>query len=136
MLHHTSGIPTYDVLQLFAAIPSEMPWTAEDEFSILQTYHKLNFNPNDEFLYSNDGYFLLARIIEKVEGKPFSQCIKEKIFDPLGMKTASIYDSPGKIILNRASGYKKYRGQFNLWIFKCLCFSERYDKLVKKPVRQ
>ena len=112
LLHHTSGIPTYDVLQLFAAIPSEMPWTAEDEFSILQTYHKLNFNPNDEFLYSNDGYFLLARIIEKVEGKPFSQCIKEKIFDPLGMKTASIYDSPGKIILNRASGYKMSNNQF------------------------
>lgn len=107
LLHHTSGIPTYDVLQLFAGIPSELPWDAEDQFSLIQSYHKLNFNPNEEFLYSNDNYFLLSRIVEKVSGMTYSQCIKEKIFEPLDMKTAVIYDYPGKIILNRASGYKK-----------------------------
>jgi CubicO group peptidase (beta-lactamase class C family) len=112
LLHHTSGIPTSDVLQLFAGIPSEMPWNAEDEFSLIQSYHKLNFKPNDEFLYSNDGYFLLARVIEKVTGMPFSQCIREKIFGPLDMRTATIYDSPGKVIINRASGYKKVGEEF------------------------
>jgi len=107
LVHHTSGIPTYDILQLFADIPSKMPWDAEDQFNMIQSYHKLNFNPNEEFMYSNDGYFLLARIIEKVTGTTFSKCIKEKIFDPLDMMTAVINDFPGKIILNRASGYKK-----------------------------
>lgn len=113
LLHHTSGIPTYDVLQLFAGIPSEMPWNAEDEFSLIQSYHKLNFKPNDEYLYSNDGYFLLARVIEKVTGMPYSQCIREKIFGPLDMRTATIYDSPGKVIINRASGYKKVGEEFS-----------------------
>ena len=84
-----------------------MPWDAEDQFNMIQSYHKLNFNPNEEFMYSNDNYFLLARIIEKVTGTTFSQCIKEKIFEPLDMMTAVINDFPGKIILNRASGYKK-----------------------------
>ena len=107
LVHHTSGIPTYDILQLFAGIPSKMPWDAEDQFNMIQSYHKLNFKPNEEFMYSNDGYFLLARIIEKVTGTTFSKCIREKIFEPLDMKNAVINDSPGKIILNRASGYKK-----------------------------
>ncbi len=107
LVHHTSGIPTYDVLHLFAGIPSEMPWDGEDQFNLIQSYHKLNFNPNEEFMYSNDGYFLLARIIEKVTGKTFSQSMKEKIFEPLEMKNAVINDSSGKIISNRATGYSK-----------------------------
>jgi len=107
LVHHTSGIATYDILKLFAGIPSKMPWDAEDQFNMIQSYNTLNFNPNEEFMYSNDGYFLLARIIEMVTGKTFSQCIKEKIFEPLDMKNAVINDSPGKIISNRASGYNK-----------------------------
>jgi CubicO group peptidase (beta-lactamase class C family) len=107
LIHHTSGIPSTDNLRMFAGLSLEMPWDKEDEFEMIQSYQKLNFKPNDEHLYSNSGYFLLTRIIEKVEGKSFSQSIKERIFEPLNMKTATIYDSPGKIILNRASGYRK-----------------------------
>jgi hypothetical protein len=56
---------------------------------------------------SNTGYVLLTRIVEKSTGIPFSQCMAEKIFKPLNMKNAIIYDTPGKILLNRASGYRK-----------------------------
>jgi CubicO group peptidase (beta-lactamase class C family) len=113
LLHHTSGIPTTDNLRLFAGLSQEMPWDKEDEFEMIQSYQKLNFKPNDEHLYSNSGYFLLSQIIEKVEGKSFSESIKERIFKPLNMKTATIYDSPGKVILNRASGYRKVGETFS-----------------------
>jgi CubicO group peptidase (beta-lactamase class C family) len=107
LLHHTSGIPSTDNLRLLAGLSLEMPWDAEDEFNMIETYQKLNFKPNAEENYSNAGYFLLTRIIEKVTGKTFSQSMSEKIFNPLKMKTATIYDVPGKVILNRASGYRK-----------------------------
>jgi CubicO group peptidase (beta-lactamase class C family) len=110
MLHHTSGIPSTDNLTLFAGLSLDMPWDDEDEMNMVRSYQKLNYKPNDEHLYSNTGYFLLARIIEKAEGKPFSQCMTEKVFRPLNMKTALIYDSPGKIIPNRAAGYQN-RGE-------------------------
>ena len=112
MLHHTSGIPSTDNLVLFAGLSLDMPWNAEDEMNLLQSYQKLNYKPNDEHLYSNSGYFLLGRIIEKVEGKSFSQCMKEKVFGPLNMRTALIYDSPGKIIPNRAAGYQNSGGNY------------------------
>jgi CubicO group peptidase (beta-lactamase class C family) len=113
LLHHTSGIPSTDNLRLFAGLSQEMPWDKEDEFEMIQSYQKLNFNPNDEHLYSNAGYFLLTYIIEKIEGKPFNKSIKERIFEPLNMKTATIFDSPGKVILNRASGYRKVGETFS-----------------------
>jgi len=112
MLHHTSGIPSTDNLVLFAGLSLEMPWDAEDEMNLLLSYQKLNYKPNEEHLYSNSGYFLMARIIEKAEGKPFSICMHEKVFKPLNMKTALIYDSPGKIISNRAAGYGNSGGNY------------------------
>jgi CubicO group peptidase (beta-lactamase class C family) len=81
LIHHTSGIPSTDNLRMFAGLSLEMPWDKEDEFEMIQSYQKLNFKPNDEHLYSNSGYFLLTRIIEKVEGKSFSQSIRERIFE-------------------------------------------------------
>lgn len=107
LLHHTSGIPSTDNVMLFAGLSAEMPWDTEDEFNMIQTYQKLNFKPNSEENYSNAGYYLLSRIIEKVTGESFSKCMSEKIFKPLNMKTATIYDSQGKTILNRATGYRK-----------------------------
>lgn len=107
LVHHTSGIPSSDNLRLFAGISQEAPWSAEDEFNMVKLYHKLIYQPGSEQNYSNTGYFLLTRIIEKVTGKSFSQCMSEMVFKPLNMKTAAVYDSPGKVIVNRATGYRK-----------------------------
>jgi CubicO group peptidase (beta-lactamase class C family) len=107
LLHHTSGIPSTDNLRLFTGLSLENPWDVGDEMAMINVYQRLNFKPNDEHIYSNAGYFLLTRIIEKITGQSFSTCITEKIFKPLNMKTAIIYDTPGKVIYNMASGYKK-----------------------------
>ncbi len=113
LLHHTSGIPTTDNLRIFAGLSLEMPWDREDEFEMIRSYQKLNFKPNEEYNYSNAGYVLLTRIIEKSTGIPFPQCMTEKIFKPLDMKNAVIYDTPGKVIFNRASGYRKAGESFS-----------------------
>jgi len=106
LIHHTSGIPSTDNLRLFAGLSLEMLWNSGAEFNMIQSYQKLNFKPNEEHNYSNAGYVLLTYVIEKASGMKFSQCMTEKIFKPLNMNNASVYDSPGKVILNRASGYR------------------------------
>lgn len=35
--------------------------------------------------YNNAGFYLAARVLEKLTGKPFEHVIKEQVFDPLGM---------------------------------------------------
>jgi tetratricopeptide (TPR) repeat protein len=66
----------------------------------------LEFEPGAKFRYNNSGYFLLGAIIEKIHGKPYEQVIKERIFDPLGMKNSG-YDRHDAILSKRASGYRK-----------------------------
>ena len=64
----------------------------------------LLFTPGDKWEYSNLGYFILAEVIHRVSGKPWSDFLNERVFAPLGMsstRAASLAD----IIPNRASGY-------------------------------
>jgi CubicO group peptidase (beta-lactamase class C family) len=105
MLHHTSGLATTDVLQLFAGNLFEKDWGMDEEFDMLHRYTKLNFKPNSEHLYSNCGYSLAAVIIEKITGKSFNENLAEIIFLPLGMTHSEVYDERGKVMANRASGY-------------------------------
>ena len=47
--------------------------------------HGLNYTPDGAYYYSNSNYFLLAEIVEKVSGMSFSDFLRERIFNPLGM---------------------------------------------------
>jgi tetratricopeptide (TPR) repeat protein len=105
LLSHTSGLPNYTALPGFFANVSRNPFKVED-FVKQYASGDLEFEPGSKFNYSNSGYFLLGDIIEKVTGKPYEQVLKEKIFDPLGMKNSG-YDHYGTILSKRASGYVK-----------------------------
>ncbi|MDQ2922375.1 MAG: beta-lactamase family protein, partial [Acidobacteriota bacterium] len=105
LLNHTSGIPSYTSLPGFFNDVSRNPYSV-DEFVKKYASNNLEFEPGSKFSYNNSGYFLLGAIIEKVTGQPYERVLKEKIFDPLGMKSTG-YDHHATIIEKRASGYEK-----------------------------
>jgi CubicO group peptidase (beta-lactamase class C family) len=105
LLQHTSGIASTDWLRLLSNIPFDAEWTQKDEIDIIQKYSKLNFKPNTKHVYSNAGYALLAQIVESVSGMKFPEFVDEKIFTPLGMKTAIIFHNSEIEQVNTALGY-------------------------------
>ena len=110
LIHHTCGIRSNDVLKLMAGTIDSME-TQEEIYSLIIKQKSLNFNPGDEFLYSNSGYVILVKIIEKTSGMKFSQFIDQRIFQPSGMNQTIIYDNPGKILINSASGHTRGGGE-------------------------
>ncbi len=58
---------------------------------MIQNKPPIYFLPDKRFDYSNTGYAILAAIIEKITEKPFSEYMKEEIFDKLEMKNTFIY---------------------------------------------
>jgi CubicO group peptidase (beta-lactamase class C family) len=62
------------------------------------------FEPGSKYSYSNTGYAVLAMVVEKVSGMSFPDFMEKKIFDPLGMKDAMVYEKD-QHIKNRAYGY-------------------------------
>src|SRR6185436_18724792 len=81
----------------------------EDVYRIITRQKELNFKPGDEYLYSNSGYFLLERIVQKVSGKSLRQFAEENIFKPLGMSSTRFHDDTAEVIRSRATGYSSRR---------------------------
>ncbi len=105
LLTHTSGIPSYTSLPNFLSDVSRNPYGVQ-EFIEKYCSGDLEFEPGAKYVYNNSGYFLLGAIIEHVAGKPYEQVLRERIFDPLGMK-GSGYDLSRPILEKRARGYEQ-----------------------------
>lgn len=62
---------------------------------------KLNFEPDEKYMYSNSAYFLLGDIIEQVSKTSYEKYIKENILKPSGMMNTG-FESTDKL----AVGYQ------------------------------
>lgn len=63
----------------------------------------LDFAPRTRWSYSNTGFVVLARIVEKVAGLPYADVLDQRIFKPLGMTTATL-TRPA----NAATGHEQF----------------------------
>lgn len=104
LLTHTSGLP-----DRFYLIGYAEGYLNQDILDRLIKAKYLDFNPGTRYKYSNSGYNLLAMIIEKISGQPFSVFLKERIFDKIGMENTVVYDETEPVIENRAIAYAPRR---------------------------
>lgn len=84
LLTHTSGI------QLFG-VPNDMPMPKPGEklADLMPKFAAtpLEFQPGSRWGYSNGaGFEVLGRVVEVASGMPFNQFLKQRLFEPLGMK--------------------------------------------------
>jgi CubicO group peptidase (beta-lactamase class C family) len=64
----------------------------------------MQFAPGTQYRYNNSAYVLLGAIIEKASGTSYAAFLEERIFKPLGMKSAA-YGSNEPILPGRTEGY-------------------------------
>lgn len=100
LLTHTSGIPDYTG----GSIDYRKDHT-EDDLLRMAFELKPEFAPGSRWNYSNTGYALLGFLVRKVSGKFYGDVLRERVFDPLGMRTARVI-SEADIVPNRAAGYQ------------------------------
>ena len=105
LLTHTSGLPDYGP----ETVDYRKDYT-EEELARLAFGLKLEFAPGSRWNYSNTGYVLLGIIVGKVSGRFYGDLLAERVFAPLGMKTARVI-SEADIVPNRAAGYRLVDGQ-------------------------
>lgn len=104
LLTHTSGLGDYP-----ESFDVQRDHT-EDELLEMIKAQPLGFAPGDEWNYSNLGYVVLGILIHRVSGKSYEEFLRERIFEPLGMKGARVI-SEEEIIPHRAAGYRLKNGR-------------------------
>lgn len=110
LVHHTSGLPDYLTLMVLTGQPFGNEYTRDEILEFISQNDTLNFDPGDEYLYSNTGYFLLAVMVERASGKSMREFADERIFKPLEMNSTNFHDDHRQIVKNRVISYGKPLG--------------------------
>ena len=76
--------------------------------SLIRWYGRmpLDFEPRSRYSYSNTGYIMLGRIVERVTGRPFERVLRERILQPLGLRQTR-FDPPRRE-RSDAQGYQAF----------------------------
>lgn len=104
LLTHSSGLIDYEDV-----MPAEFTGQLHDAdvLRLLETQDKTYFPHGTGYRYSNSGYALLALIVEKASGQAFSDFLRLRIFQPLGMAHTLAFVEAGPAIADRAYGYSE-----------------------------
>jgi CubicO group peptidase (beta-lactamase class C family) len=106
LLQHTSGLRDQWSLLMLAGWRMDDVITDDDVFRLACRQRELNFEPGARHLYSNTGYTLAARVVERASGQPFRVFAQGRIFEPLGMHNTRFPADHEEIIPGRARSYQ------------------------------
>lgn len=103
LLTNTSGIPNFTSSPEYWVKTMRLPSNLDaviDSFKNLP----LEFTPGTDMNYSNSGYLVLTKIIEKASGQSYADFLQNEIFEKLGLKCTGI-DNGCRIVKSMAEGY-------------------------------
>src|SRR5215211_3724603 len=93
LLNHTAGWdrdkpnggfdPMFRPAIAAAAVNAPAPASAETVIRYMKGM-PFDFNPGEKFVYSNFGYAILGRVIERLSGVPYEQYVRARVLEPLG----------------------------------------------------
>ena len=103
LLTHSAGMGTFFESPGFD--PKRLYRTAAEEVAVYGD-EPLFFEPGARWRYSNAGYSLLGRIVERVSGMSYLRYVREHIFRPLGMRETDT-NAPGEPVRGAATLYRQ-----------------------------
>jgi len=114
LLNHTSGIPNPIPLKWVHLSENHPGFDEQKELTrVLKENPNSGSLPGTKYKYSNIGYWLLGKVIEKASGKKYDEYVTENIFMPLGLTP----DEIGFLIKNENNHSKGYLKKWSFMNF-------------------
>src|ERR1043165_1751914 len=107
LLHHTSGIYSFTSLP-DAANNERLELTHEQVLGLIKD-KPFEFEPGTRWRYDNSAFYLAGMVVEQVTKQEYGAYLREHIFKPLGMSSASLCYAR-MVVPHLASGYEVDRG--------------------------
>ena len=113
LLQHSGGWDSsngYDPMWIPGVVEEELgvskPVTCRDVIRFMLS-QQLDFDPGTQYAYSNFGYCLLGRIIEKKTGQAYEEYVRQSVLKPLGITRMRI---GATLLQDRVDGEVVYYG--------------------------
>ena len=138
-LTHTGGWdreksydPMFQAVRMARSMKIDLPILPEHVIRY-QLGQPLDFEPGERYAYSNFGYSLLGRVIEKVSGQPYEKYVQDEVFNPLGItrpriggsledqrtegevRYYAVDDKTGKATVGPGAGEKEVPLSYGVW---------------------
>ncbi|MNJ96774.1 Esterase EstB [compost metagenome] len=111
LLQHTGGWnsqfydPQFDLYNIAVAMGTTPPADAPTVIRYMLKFRDLDVAPGTEYHYSNFGYNILGRVVEKLSGQPYDQYVRTHVLLPLGVDQMQIGGSRMEDLLPNESRY-------------------------------
>jgi N-acyl-D-amino-acid deacylase len=99
-----SGDPMFMSSSIAAALGTEAPASTDDVIRYMRG-QPLDFDPGSRYVYSNFGYAVLGRVIEKITGEQYEDYVKSTVLEPMGISRMAI---GATLLSGRLDGEVKY----------------------------
>src|SRR5437764_8629671 len=103
LLNHTSGI--YSFTSLPNADDNERLELTHDQVLGLIKDKPFDFEPGTRWRYDNSAFYIAGMVVERVTKQEYGAYVREHVFKPLGMNSASMCDAR-MVVPDLASGYE------------------------------
>jgi CubicO group peptidase (beta-lactamase class C family) len=91
LLTHTGGVPNPIPLRWVHPVAAHDRFDEDAAFqTVLRAHPRLSHRPGTRYAYSNIGYWMLGKIVERVSGRPFTGYVATHILQPLGITAADL----------------------------------------------
>lgn len=114
LMGHTGGLR--DVFTIYWQFSGrERPTTSSELLAMYSQIDDVSFSPNTDWNYSNGGYLLVGSVVERITGQSLEDVLRERIFEPVGMRdtllrrwdTDFVPNSASTHALNAAGAYQR-----------------------------
>jgi CubicO group peptidase (beta-lactamase class C family) len=111
LVSHTSGIP--NPIPLRWVHPAERHATFDENAALTAVLHdhpRLSFEPGTKYQYSNIGYWLLGKVVERASRETFSSYVVNRVLRPLAIESEEM----GYVVADPAHHATGYLEKFSL----------------------
>ena len=116
LINHTSGLRDAYLLSTMAGWRQGDIATHEQRLRLVFRQRELEFNPGEQFSYTNTGTLLLSEIVARVSGMSFARFAKERVFEPVGMKSTFVMNDFERVVENFSYSYYKPGDEYKIAI--------------------
>jgi D-alanyl-D-alanine carboxypeptidase len=107
LLSHTSGIPEYMNIEPFVSAVRANPRVVIPARRLVTaaTRLPLEFIPGSQASYSNTNYLVVGELLERLTRRPIARLLRERIFDPLNLRSTAFESGRGAVGGRNIHGY-------------------------------